>query len=402
LPSARAAADSIDTVVSRKFIQGETVMTFRCITIAGILTAFFINLSSFAAAETATYTYDNMQRLIRAQYDTGAVFEYVYDNMGNRLGRNVYTGAAPANSPPNQAASPFPADLSINIAGPLTISWTGSDPNPADRLSYFVYAGTSANALQPIWSGSATSFSPWSLLPNTTYFWRVTTRDNHNLETPGPVWSFTTGTAGVNPLPVNLDVFLAGTGSGSVTSTNPAGIACSGAVGDICARDFSLNTPVTLSAVVSNASRFEGWSVTDPLCQAVPNYTTPPFLPIYPTTCTVTLTGDTAVAATFNLIPPIRLLLNLGPGFDYPYEMDSFATASGMLQTYGTYGTYPMSLQSHDKLFIEDFVFNSGLQSVRWQGGYNGDYSSVIGRTRIQGKLTVTGGKLIVERVVVK
>lgn len=358
-----------------------------------------MNTANIASAETLTYTYDSMQRITRVQYASGPVIEYVYDNMGNRLVRSLYTAGAPANSAPSPATQPSPANGAGGVSGPLTLSWTGSDPNQGDRLSYFVHAGTNANTLQPVWSGSSTSFKPLNLLANTTYYWKVVTRDSHNLETPGPAWSFTTGNAIVNALPVNLDVFLAGTGSGTVTGINPTGISCTGALSGDCAQDLALNTSVTLSAVGSNASRFEGWSVAS--CAAVPNYTTPPFLPIHPTSCTFTMTGDTTVTATFNSIPPIRILLPDNP-FYPPFEMDIFATASGIVQSFGTYLPYSLILQSHDKVFIEDVNIDSGLQQVLWQGGYSGDYSTVTGTTRLQGILTVQGGRLVVERIVIE
>jgi hypothetical protein len=375
-------------------------MRSQIVTFGKLLTATALVLLSAPNAQTETviYLYDTMKRLTRAQYDSGAVIEYAYDFMGNRLGRNVTVSGMPANNPPNPATILFPANGDTGVSGPLTLSWTGSDPNPGDRLSYVVHAGTDSTALNPIWSGSQTSFTPWLLQADTTFYWKVVTRDSRNAENAGPVWSFTTGSAVVNALPVNLDVSLAGTGSGTVTGTNPPGIVCTGAPADACAQEFTLNTPVTLSVIASSASRFEGWSVET--CPATPSFV-PPFLPVHPTTCMVTMTGDTAVSATFNSIPPIRILLSYAPGFDFPYEMDSFDTASGMLQSFGTYGTFPMSMQSHDKLITEDFMFDSGEQSVRWQGGYNGDYSSIIGTTRLQGILTVQGGTLIVERIVI-
>ena len=391
-------------IVTRYISKADSSSKTAYVAVSMILVTVLLSTIPGIAAETVTYTYDSMKRITRVDYGSipvpGPVIEYVYDNMGNRLVRSEYATGVPANSAPSPATSPSPANTAIGVTGPLTISWTGSDPNPGDRLSFFVLAGTNANALQPIWSGSATSFNPWNLAPDTTYYWKVVTRDNHNAETSsGPPWIFTTGSTTVNALPLNLDVFLTGTGSGSVTSVNPAGIVCTGAVNDVCAKDVTPNTSVTLSAVSSTTSRFEGWSVTS--CPAVPDYTTPPFLPIPPASCSVPVTEDTSVAATFNLIPPIRIVLTY-PGFEYPYEMDSLDTASGMLLSFGTYASLPMAMQSHDKLFTGDFVFNSGLQAVRWRGGYNSDYSSVIGTTRIMGKLTVTGGKLIVERILIR
>jgi hypothetical protein len=150
------------------------------------------------------------------------------------------------------------------VAGPLTMSWSASDPNPGDSLTYFVYAGTDANALQLIWSGAATSFTPRSLQGNTAYFWKVVARDSHNANTTGPVWSFSTGAAVVNGLPVALSVSLAGAGGGMVTSIpqgTPKGIVCTGATVDACSAIFPYGSVVTLTAVVDGVSKFGGWSL---------------------------------------------------------------------------------------------------------------------------------------------
>jgi YD repeat-containing protein len=49
-------------------------------------------LPALCRAEQITYSYDNLNRVIRAEYGNGAVVEYSYDAAGNRLSRAV-TGA---------------------------------------------------------------------------------------------------------------------------------------------------------------------------------------------------------------------------------------------------------------------------------------------------------------------
>lgn len=83
-----------------------------------------------------------------------------------------------------------------------------------------------------------------------------------------------------------LMVATAGTGSGSVTSS-PAGIDC----GSTCSHAFTAGTQVTLAATPTSSSRFAGWSGGG--CSGTG-------------TCTVTMTADQTVTATF--LPPI------GPG----------------------------------------------------------------------------------------
>lgn len=78
----------------------------------------------------------------------------------------------------------------------------------------------------------------------------------------------------------SLTVTLAGTGSGSVTSS-PAGIEC----GADCSEPYDVGTMVTLTAVASSDSTFTGWSGA---CTGT-------------AACTVTMDAARAVTATFTL-----------------------------------------------------------------------------------------------------
>ena len=80
-----------------------------------------------------------------------------------------------------------------------------------------------------------------------------------------------------------LDVTRAGSGDGSVSSA-PAGIAC----GAMCTSRFDDPTTVVLTAIPAAGSTFAGWSGAG--CSGTG-------------TCTVTMLGDRAVTATFN-VPP--------------------------------------------------------------------------------------------------
>ncbi|MEW6657081.1 MAG: RHS repeat domain-containing protein [Thermodesulfobacteriota bacterium] len=81
-----------------------------------VLTLFsLLLLSSSAGTATAQYTYDNLDRLIKVQYDDGTVIQYTYDAVGNRLTQQVqaFSGAAAASAPAgtqvNAPASPATA-----------------------------------------------------------------------------------------------------------------------------------------------------------------------------------------------------------------------------------------------------------------------------------------------------
>jgi len=95
---------------------------------------------------------------------------------------------------------------------------------------------------------------------------------------------FTGGTAsgvGIS----TLNVAKGGTGTGAVTST-PVGIDC----GTHCAKQFSDDTTVTLTALADSGSNFVGWTG----CNAVGAIT-----------CDITMTWDATVTATFEI--PVTL-----------------------------------------------------------------------------------------------
>jgi List-Bact-rpt repeat protein len=86
--------------------------------------------------------------------------------------------------------------------------------------------------------------------------------------------------------PPQMSVTKLGTGTGTVTST-PAGIAC----GATCGAAFNANNNVTFTAVADPGSVFAGWGTS---CTGTRG-------------CTVTMTGDKALTATFNLSGPPRV-----------------------------------------------------------------------------------------------
>jgi hypothetical protein len=76
------------------------------------------------------------------------------------------------------------------------IAWSTSDPDAGQVVKSDIYFGRTSN---PPLAGIDFTF-PFTLafdplLPNTQYFWKITTKDGHGGQTPGPIWSFRTGSA---------------------------------------------------------------------------------------------------------------------------------------------------------------------------------------------------------------
>jgi YD repeat-containing protein len=65
--------------------------------------ALLFSTVNVSFAETTTYIYDELNRLIRVEYGDGTVIQYIYDKAGNRLEERI---PMPDQTPPTTAASP--------------------------------------------------------------------------------------------------------------------------------------------------------------------------------------------------------------------------------------------------------------------------------------------------------
>ncbi|CAK0779038.1 hypothetical protein CCP4SC76_6740001 [Gammaproteobacteria bacterium] len=99
----------------------------------------------------------------------------------------------------------------------------------------------------------------------------------------------TTVTVTFTKLPI-LQIVTAGTGSGTVVS-NPVGIDC----GLTCTKAFSVGTSILLTVTPSAGSTFTGWSGS--ACVGAKNWKT----------CSLTLTGDQTVTATFDAEASVKI-----------------------------------------------------------------------------------------------
>ncbi|GJQ58203.1 MAG: hypothetical protein SCALA701_10040 [Candidatus Scalindua sp.] len=141
--------------------------------------------------ETILYTYDDLDRVIRAEYGDGTQVEYVYDALGNRYIKRTILSGSPANNPPDIPSNPAPSNSTTGVFRFPDLSWTGGDPDSGDIVVYDIYFGKSS---PPPHIGTFTqnSHNIGQLEPLTTYYWQVVSRDSRNASSAGPVWTFTT------------------------------------------------------------------------------------------------------------------------------------------------------------------------------------------------------------------
>ena len=74
----------------------------------------------------------------------------------------------------------------------LALTWSASDVDPTDTLTYDVYFGTESNPTVIVSSSQSALTLNRTIAASTKYYWKVTVKDNKGGQTVGQVWSFTT------------------------------------------------------------------------------------------------------------------------------------------------------------------------------------------------------------------
>jgi hypothetical protein len=95
------------------------------------------------------------------------------------------------NNPPTQPTNPTPNDGATDVSITPTLSWEASDPD-GDTLTFDIYFGTDSSPTLAKSNLTTKTYSPGTLEPNTTYYWKVVAKDDKGGVTEGPVWSFKT------------------------------------------------------------------------------------------------------------------------------------------------------------------------------------------------------------------
>ena len=107
---------------------------------------------------------------------------------------NDVTGTQGGNNNPNIPSNPNPPDGATNVDRfGIQLNWTGGDPNPQDTVFYDLFMGSSSANTLVSDDQLATNYTITVLQSNTTFKWKIVSKDNHGLTTDGPEWTFTTG-----------------------------------------------------------------------------------------------------------------------------------------------------------------------------------------------------------------
>lgn len=93
--------------------------------------------------------------------------------------------------PPQTPSNPFPGDGSTFQPVNADLSWACSDPENS-HLTFDIYFDTQSTPELVQSNVSSFTYDPGPLDWATTYYWKIVANDPGNLETEGPVWSFTT------------------------------------------------------------------------------------------------------------------------------------------------------------------------------------------------------------------
>jgi centrosomal CEP192-like protein/fibronectin type III domain protein/List-Bact-rpt repeat protein len=205
--------------------------------------------------------------------------------------------------------------------GTVTTGTTVDRAFTVQNTSTASISGTaSAGAPFSVVSGGTLSLAPGASQVVTVRFAPTATgtfAGNVNVTVSGDTLSRGLSGAATAGTPATISVTKSGTGAGTVTSA-PAGISC----GTTCTAAWSVGTQTTLTATAAAGSTFTGWSGA---CTGTG-------------TCTVTLNGNMAVTAIFDLVPaPVPVTSSLSP-------TTAVAGSAGLTLTVNGSGFVPSSV----------------------------------------------------------
>jgi len=260
-------------------------------------------------------------------------------------------------------------------AGLITIN-NGASYTNSPSVILTLYASDPAGVSQMCISNTAVC-SAWETY-STSKTWTLSDGDGE--KTVHVCYRDTFGNSNLSPFTASivlgqaagntLNVLFSGTGSGMVTST-PSGIACN----TNCSALFAPGSQVTLHPEASQYSFFTAW--TAGVCSETAD-------------CLLTLNADASVTAVFDYDTTHQVMVDTGSPFYYSSIQSAYnATADGAaIRLWAT--TYNESLTCNRPV------------TVTIQGGYNSDYSAIVGEPVLAGDLVISDGILVADRVVIQ
>lgn len=151
--------------------------------------------SSFSLRDTVRTSFSSY---IDTPLNEGTTYYYqvrAYRGSSISDASSIVWGIAAADDPPTTPAGPEPADRVFDVpAGPVTLSWSSTDPDGGDQLTYDLAYGQTLGGMTLIARGiTESSFAVAApLVRNAHYFWQVTVRDTKGAMRIGPLWGFNT------------------------------------------------------------------------------------------------------------------------------------------------------------------------------------------------------------------
>jgi formylglycine-generating enzyme required for sulfatase activity len=196
---------------------GETIRGYRIERSTG-------SASSFALRDSVL---SNVTSYTDTPLDEGTTYYYrvrAYSGVSASDPTATVWGIAARDDPPSTPSDPQPSDRLFDVpAGPLTLTWTSSDPDGGDQILYDVSYGRSQGAMTAIATGisAGTIAAPQDVVLNAHYFWRVTVRDSKGAMRIGPLWGFNTVVERVTIPPDSAYAYFIMGGIGSEDFPNP-------------------------------------------------------------------------------------------------------------------------------------------------------------------------------------
>jgi PKD repeat protein len=168
-------------------------------------------------------------------------------------------------------------------------------------------------------------------------------------------------------LPYTLTVYI--TGSGTVTSS-PTGIDC----GTDCTEQYSEGTVVNLTAEpVDAGSTFAGWTGSG--CSETVG-------------CNVSINEDTDVTAAFDICPNLPVRISGATTVYYSTIQEAYEAAEG-----------GQTIQSQAVALEADLNLE---KPVTLDGGYNCEYTTNTGMTRLIGTITISNGTVTIGNLIIE